>query len=275
MEPEPTQCDGSFARALEDLNGWFFPQFSVEVSRLRNLESSTIGSPSGALGQIPYNCALRYCCEYATNNGQRHLGALARALDCKAGDPIRARIRESRKLIVIDLGSGPGFSWLLFAGLVLQQTQPTTISVINVDHSNNMHRIARATRDIACSTYPNLQSIEFRFATTSEIIDTFTSDELSADSSILMVLNHLLHQSSQTKTPVPHFVSQAFANISRLAKRSGASNVYGISIEPARLKIGFGATGLINEVHKYRGVVVAEAEIPGDRAGKSVTTFRF
>ncbi|NDA80181.1 MAG: hypothetical protein EBX92_03440 [Actinobacteria bacterium] len=242
MEPEPTQCDGSFARVIEDLNAWFFPRFSAEVSRLKNLESSTIGSPSGALGQIPYNCALRYCCEYATNNGQRHLGALARALDCKAGDPIRARIRETRKL---------------------------------VDHSNNMHRIARATRDIACSTHPDLQSIEFRFATTSGIIDTFTSDELSADSSILLILNHLLHQSSQTKTPVPHFVSQAFDNISRLAERSGASNVYGISIEPARLKIGFGASGLINEVHKYRGAVVAEAEIPGDRAGKSVTTFRF
>jgi len=81
--------------------------------------------------------------------------------------------------------------------------------------------------------------------------------------------------SKDSKEAVPDFVSHALDNISQLAKRSGTDRIFGISIEPARLNIGFGKTGLINEIHRLQGSVIANAEIAGDRAGKSVTTFKF
>jgi hypothetical protein len=275
MEPEHGHVGGSYQRVSEQLNNWFMPLFSYELTQISKSKSASIGSPRGSLGQIPYNCALSDCCDYAVSNGQRHLGALARALDSSAVDPIRDQIHKNRKLILIDLGSGPGLSWLLFTELLLGQSHPAEMTVVNIDHSKNMHLIARRAKEIASSIHPELQSLDFRFATDSKFIDSFTSDELQSDTTILLILNHILHQSSETKEAVPNFVSHALDNISRLAKRSGTDKILGISIEPARLNIGFGKTGLIQEIHRHHGSVIANAEIAGDRAGKGVTTFSF
>jgi hypothetical protein len=275
MEPSQESFSGLYQRANDNLNKWFMPQFSEDLASTAKSPTASIGSVRGALGQIPYNCALRDCCDYALTNGQRHLGALARAMDSSAGDAIRDRIQHQQKLILIDLGSGPGLSWLLFAEAQLGQTRPFELAVVNIDHSPNMHVIARKVSDIATSSHPHMQDIDFRFTTDSKFIDSFASSELSTDTAIVLILNHILHQKSETKETVPNFVSQALEEISRLAKRSGTSNIVGISIEPANLNIGFGQRGLIHEIQKYQGSIIAEARISGDRAGKSVTAFRF
>jgi len=275
MEPEHGRVGGSYQRACEQLNKWFMPLFSDELTQIAKPKSASIGSPRGSLGQIPYNCALRDCCDYALSNGRRHLDALARALDSSVFASIDTRLIDSRNLVIIDLGSGPGLSWLLFAESVMKRTLKSTLTVVNVDHAPNMHRIAKRVKEISTSREPLLQSVDFRFTTDSKFVDSFSSDELQSDTSILLILNHILHQSSETKEAVPNFVSHALDNISRLAKRSGTDKIFGISIEPARLNIGFGKTGLIQEIHRHHGSVIANAEIAGDRAGKSVTTFSF
>jgi len=275
MEPLQETFNGLYQRAYDNLDEWFMPQFAKDLTSLAKTPTASIGSHRGALGQVPYNCSLRDCCDYALTNGKRHLGALARAMDSSACDSLRDRVQHTEKLIIIDLGSGPGLSWLLFAEVQFGQTQPVDMAVVNIDHAPNMHVIARKVTDMATSIRPSLQDIEFRFATDSKQVDLFASSELRADTSIVLILNHILHQKSETKEAVPSFVSQALAYISRLAKRSGTSSIIGISIEPANLNIGFGQRGLVHEIQKYEGSIIAEARISGDRAGKSVTAFKF
>jgi hypothetical protein len=275
MEPDPSHASKSYLQAKIELDAWFMPIFLSELSELEKSKSASIGSKRGPLGQIPYNCSLRDCCDYAFNNGRRHLDALARALDSSLFTSIDQRLINSQNLIIIDLGSGPGLSWLLFAESLMRRSRASTLTVVNVDHAPNMHRIAQRVKEISTSRGPFLQSVEFRFTTDSKFVDSFTSDELESDTSILLILNHILHQSSETKEAVPDFVNHALDNISRLAKRSGTEKIFGISIEPARLNIGFGKTGLIQEIDRHHGSVIASAVIAGDRAGKSVATFKF
>ena len=275
MEPNPSHASRSYLQAKLGLDVWFMPIFLSGLSELENSKSASIGSKRGPLGQVPYNCSLSDCCDYALSNGRRHLDALARALDSSVFASIDKRLIDSRNLVIIDLGSGPGLSWLLFAESLMKRSLTSTLTVVNVDHAPNMHRIAKRVREISTSIEPLFQSVDFRFTTDSKFVDSFTSDELQSDTCILLILNHILHQSSETKEAVPDFVSHALDNISRLAKRSGTNKILGISIEPARLNIGFGKTGLIQEIHRHHGSVIANAEIAGDRAGKSVTTFSF
>ena len=275
MEPSPSHASRSYHQAKLGLDVWFMPIFLSGLSELENSKSASIGSKRGALGQVPYNCSLSDCCDYALSNGRRHLDALARALDSSAFASIDIRLIDSRNLVIIDLGSGPGLSWLLFAESLMKRSLTSTLTVVNVDHAPNMHRIAKRVKEISTSREALLQSVDFRFTNDSKFVDSFTSDELQSDTCILLILNHILHQSSETKEAVPDFVSHALDNISRLAKRSGTDKIFGISIEPARLNIGFGKTGLIQEIHRHHGSVIANTEIAGDRAGKSVTTFSF
>ena len=275
MEPNPSHGSRSYHQAKLGLDVSFMPIFLSGLSELENSKSASIGSKRGPLGQVPYNCSLSDCCDYALNNGRRHLDALARALDSSVFTSIDKRLIDSRNLIIIDLGSGPGLSWLIFAESLMKRSLISTMTVVNVDHAPNMHRIAQRVKEISTSIEPLLQSIDFRFTTDSKFVDSFTSDELQSNTTILLILNHILHQSSETKEEVPDFVSHALDNISRLAKRSGTERTFGISIEPARLNIGFGKTGLIQEIHRLHGSVIASAEIAGDRAGQSVTTFSF
>ena len=275
MELNPSHASSSYYQIKTGLDDWFMPMFVSGLSELKSLKSAVIGSKRGPLGQVPYNCSLSDCCDYASSNGRRHLDALARALDSSVFAAIDKRLIDSRNLVIIDLGSGPGLSWLLFAESLLTRSVTSTMTVVNVDHAPNMHRIAQRVREISTSREPLFQSVDFRFTTDSKFVDSFTSDELQSNTSILLILNHILHQSSETKEAVPDFVSHALDNISQLAKRSGTDRIFGISIEPARLNIGFGKTGLINEIHRHQGSVIANAEIAGDRAGKSVTTFKF
>jgi len=275
MEHLPESISGLYQRANSRLGEWFIPRYSEVLTITSKSPKASIGFVRGALGQVPYNCSLRDCCDYALTNGQRHLGALARALDSSAGDALRDRVQHKQNLILIDLGSGPGLSWLLFAEAQFGQTNPIDMSVVNIDHSPNMHVIARKASDLATSIHPHLQDISFRFTRDIKFIDSFASSELSTDTVIVLILNHILHQKSETKEPVPVFVSQALEAISRLAKRSGSSEIVGISIEPANLNIGFGKRGLVQEIQKHQGSIIAEARISGDRAGKSVAAFKF
>lgn len=275
MELSPSHASRSYYQIKTGVDDWFMPMFVSGLSELKSLKSAIIGSKRGPLGQVPYNCSLSDCCDYALSNGRRHLDALARALDSSVFVAIDKRLIDSRNLVIIDLGSGPGLSWLLFAESLLKRSVTSTMTVVNVDHAPNMHRIAQRVKEISTSREPILQSVDFRFTTDSKFVDSFTSDELQSNTSILLILNHILHQSSETKEAVPDFVSHALDNISQLAKRSGTDRIFGISIEPARLNIGFGKTGLINEIQRLQGSVIANAEIAGDRAGKSVTTFKF
>ena len=90
------------------------PKLMNAVSELSSSANARVGSKRGAMGQVPFDCSLSDCCDYTQNNGRRHLSTLAKAMDSTAGKSIDEIIRSSSKLILLDLGSGPGLSWLLF-----------------------------------------------------------------------------------------------------------------------------------------------------------------
>jgi hypothetical protein len=275
MEPEQGLTNESFSAAFKAIEEWFFPAFNKDLSELAQSPTAPIGALRGPLGQIPYNCSLRDCCDYALDNGLRHLKTLANAMDSPASTLIRNDLYNTRDLIIIDLGSGPGLSWLLFSNLIMQSDSASSLTVINIDHAIQMHAIARKSQETACQLRPTLHSADFRFSTNSDYIDSISSDDLDSEVTIILILNHILHQRADTKENVPNFVSQALKVTSNLAARSGCDRVLGVSIEPFNLRSGFGQEGLKSVVRQLNGSAIANSKIPGDRAGKNVFTFKF
>lgn len=227
------------------------------------------------MGQLPFDCSLFDCCDYTQNNGRRHLASLARAMNSNAGRYIDEIIRGSSKLILIDLGSGPGLSWLLFYYALIEQQGVHELSIINVDHARHMHHIARTVRHIATLIHPEVDVLDFRFSKDTSLIDSFTTSELDLDTSVLIVINHVVNQTSKTNEPVPDFIKNALESASRLAQRADTTKIAGLSIEPRRIRGEFGQDGLISSLKPYGGELLAQSEIPGDRAGKSVVSFKF
>ena len=275
MEPEQGLINESFSSAFKAIEEWFFPAFRKDLSELAQSPTAPIGAQRGPLGQIPYNCSLRDCCDYALDNGLRHLKTLATAMDTPAATLMRDELYNHGDLIIIDLGSGPGLSWLLYSNRIMQSDSESSLTVMNIDHAIQMHTIARKSREIACQLRPLLHSADFRFSSNSDYIDSISSDDLDSEVTIFLILNHILHQRADTKENVPSFVSQALKVTSNLAARSGCDRVLGISIEPFNLRSGFGQEGLKGAVTQLNGSAIANSKIPGDRAGKNVFTFRF
>lgn len=251
------------------------PKLMSAVSELSSSANARVGSKRGAMGQVPFDCSLSDCCDYTQNNGRRHLSTLAKAMDSSAGKSIDAIIRSSSKLILLDLGSGPGLSWLLFYYALLSKQIISDISVVNIDHASQMHHIARTFKQITTSVHPETDSINFRFSKATSLIDSFTTSELDSDTSVLIILNHVVNQTSRTNESVPDFIYNALQSASHLARRAKTSKIVGLSIEPRHMRGAFGQDGLLSSLAPYGGAILAQSEIPGDRAGKSVISFRF
>ncbi len=257
------------------LEATLIPRLMSAVHDLASNANARVGSKRGAMGQVPFDCSLADCCDYTQNNGQRHLSALAKAMDSNAGKSIDEIIRSSSKLILVDLGSGPGLSWLLFYYALLQRQIISEISVINIDHASQMHHIARTFKHITTLEYPETDDINFRFSKETSLIDSFTTSELDSNTSVLIILNHVVNQTSRTNESVPDFIKNALESASRLAQRANTKKIVGVSIEPRRMRGAFGQDGLLSCLTPYGGVMLGQSEIPGDRAGKSVISFRF
>ena len=257
------------------LEATLIPRLMIEVHNLANAANARVGSKRGAMGQVPFDCSLADCCDYTQNNGRRHLSALGKAMDSTAGKSLDEIIRSSSKLILVDLGSGPGLSWLLFYYALLQRQIISEISVINIDHANQMHHIARTFKHITTLEHPETDDVNFRFSKETSLIDSFTTSELDSDTSVLIILNHVVNQTSRTNESVPDFIKNALESASRLAQRANTKKIVGVSIEPRRMRGAFGQDGLLSCLTPYGGVILGQSEIPGDRAGKSVISFRF
>ena len=267
----PTNYQTEHGRLEETL----IPKLMSAVSELSSSANARVGSKRGAMGQVPFDCSLSDCCDYTQNNGRRHLLALAKAMDSNAGKSIDEIIRSSSKLILVDLGSGPGLSWLLFYYALLQRQIISEISVINIDHASQMHHIARTFKHITTLEYPETDDISFRFSKETSLIDSFTTSELDSNTSVLIILNHVVNQTSRTIESVPDFIKNALESASRLAQRANTKKIVGVSIEPRGMRGAFGQDGLLSCLTPYGGVILGQSEIPGDRAGKSVISFRF
>ena len=257
------------------LEATLIPRLMLAVHSLANAANARVGSKRGVMGQVPFDCSLADCCDYTQHNGRRHLSALAKAMDSNAGKSIDEIIRSSSKLILVDLGSGPGLSWLLFYYALLQRQIISEISVINIDHASQMHHIARTFKHITTLEYPETDDINFRFSKETSLIDSFTTSELDSNTSVLIILNHVVNQTSRTNESVPDFIKNALESASRLAQRANTKKIVGVSIEPRRMRGAFGQDGLLSCLTPYGGVILGQSEIPGDRAGKSVISFRF
>lgn len=266
-----TDYEAEYARLEVNL----IPMMMRAVSDLAGASNSLVGSKRGAMGQVPYDCSLADCCDYTQNNGRRHLLTLARAMNSNAGQAVDDLVCSSSKLILIDLGSGPGMSWLLFSHALLHRQLISELSVINIDHASQMHRIARKLKDITTSVNPETNAINFRFSKETSLIDSFTTSELDSDTSILIILNHVVNQTSRTNESVPDFIRNALVSASRLGQRAKTAKIVGLSIEPRRFRGAYGQDGLLSSLTPYGGAQLAQSEIPGDRAGKNVISFRF
>ena len=272
----PTNIPHTYYQAEHGrLEATLIPRLMTTVQNLANTANARVGSKRGAMGQVPFDCSLADCCDYTQNNGRRHLSALAKAMDSSAGNSIDGIIRSSSKLILIDLGSGPGLSWLLFYYALLSKQIVSEISVVNIDHASQMHLIARTFKQITTLEHPETDDVNFRFSKETSLIDSFTTSELDSDTSVLIILNHVVNQTSRTNETVPDFISNALQSASRLAKRANTSKIVGLSIEPRLMRGAFGQDGLLASLTPYGGAILAQSEIPGDRAGKSVISFRF
>lgn len=251
------------------------PALMSAVRNLANSPNAQVGSKRGLMGQLPFDCSLFECCDYTQNNGRRHLASLARAMSSNAGHRIDENIRNCSKLILIDLGSGPGLSWLLFYYALFETQNIAELSVINIDHASQMHHVARAIKNITVLEHPEADALNFRFSKETSLIDSFTTSELDSGTSVLIVLNHVVNQTSKTDEPIPDFIRSALESVSRLAQRADTKKIFGLSIEPRHMYGEFGQEGLLSSLKPYAGVSLARSEIPGDRAGKSIVSFRF
>jgi hypothetical protein len=151
-----------------------------------------------------------------------------------------------------------------------------SLTVINVDHAKNMHRVARAIED-NLSNFLGKNGVEFerRQIVQPSAINGFTSSELEDEPAVFLVLNHLLHQNQSTHLPVPDFVTTALRACREISRSAGSGPVTGISLEPWGLRTGFGQAGLNTEVETLGGSTTTAVRVAGDNAGKSVVGFGF
>lgn len=244
------------------------------MQRLSRTPGATVGEPKGSMGQIPARARLSDCCEYTERNGLDHLGSFARAMDTPSMSDVVSRIYSTKRLVIIDLGSGASLTWILMALVAKHIGLTKEILVVNVDHAANMHRVSLALEEelsellrVMAPRYERRQFIA------PDGIDGFTSSELEGPTSVFIVLNHLLHQNMSSHLPVPDFVSTAISAGSRVAKSASNPLLNGVSLEPWNLNINFGQVGLSQLVQLRGGSVTEPTRVPGSRVGKSVIGF--
>lgn len=244
------------------------------LTSLEKLPGANVGDRAGQMGQVSSNIRLVDCCSYARRNGRNHLESFARAMDHDSSRHLVDTCLGSRQVILVDLGSGASLTWILFSLTAKSFGNVKNVSVVNVDHAPNMHRIARKLES-EMDVFLEQHAVEFdrRQASRPEGINSFTTGELKQSPVIFLVLNHLLHQNHSTNLEVPDFVSQALSSCVQIARNARDARLVGISLEPWGLHSGFGQAGLTRYVQGLNGNVSEPFKVAGDRAGKSVVTF--
>ena len=246
------------------------------LDRLETAPGSRVGPPMGNLGQVPANVRLSDCCAYTRRNGLNHLGSFARAMDTPAMRDIVSDMLSHQRVIFVDLGSGASLTWILTALVAATCGETKSLTVVNVDHAKNMHRVAREIEnDLSSFLDANAVECDRRQMIQPSAINGFTSSELEDKPAVFLVLNHLLHQNQSTHLPVPEFVTAALRACREISQSAGSAEVTGISLEPWGLRSGFGQAGLDAEVQSLGGRTTPPVQVAGDNAGKSVVGFRF
>ena len=247
---------------------------SDTLTHLSQTPGATVGAPRGQMGQVPARVRLSDCCDYAQQNGLDHLGSFARAMDAASMAETVHQIFSTRRLLIIDLGSGASLTWILMSLVAKHLGKTQEVIVVNVDHAINMHKVSLALEegftqflDDFAPSYKRRQIIK------PEAINGYTQSELDEGTSVFLVLNHLLHQNLTTHLPIPEFMDIAMNSSLRVAQTAGNTNLYGVSLEPWGLRMGFGQAGLSQYVHSKGGSVTDPCRITGNRAGKSVIGF--
>jgi hypothetical protein len=253
--------------------------FSVVRSTLDRLEDSPgsrVGPAMGNLGQVPSNVRLSDCCAYTRRNGLNHLGSFSRAMDIPDTQEFVSTMLSRKRVIFVDLGSGASLTWILTSLVAAQFGQMKLMTVVNVDHSKNMNRVAR---EIATDLSPMFDKTGISFDRRQVIepaaINGYTSSELEDKPPVFLVLNHLLHQNHSTNLPVPEFVTTALRACRDIVRSSGGGSVLGVSLEPWGLRTGFGQQGLNREIQSMGGSTSVPVRVAGDNAGKSVVAFKY
>jgi hypothetical protein len=228
------------------------------------------------MGQIPQDCRLSDCCSYAMDNGIRHLDSLARALDATSSGPFTTGLLDAKSALVVDLGSGAGLSWFLLFRAGVESGRLTSLTVANVDHARNMHRVAmELSPELERLLQPHSGSVLFHHFINPAGLLGLLRETSPQPNQIFVILNHLLHQNQSSLVPVPQVVVSALDACLKLADRFGVPNVRGISIEPWGLDLGYGQRGLIGRVRTLGGSTFEPVRIAGDKAGKSVLAFSY
>lgn len=246
------------------------------LDRLEAAPGSRVGPPMGNLGQVPANVRLSDCCAYTRRNGLNHLGSFARAMDVSIVADIVSSMLSHQRIIFVDLGSGASLTWILTSLVAARTGKAKNLTVVNVDHAKNMHRVAREI-EADLTTFLLTDSVQYdrRQLIQPSAINGFTSSELEDKPVVFLVLNHLLHQNQSTHLPVPEFVTTALRACREIAQSARSGPVTGISLEPWGLRSGFGQAGLGAEIESLGGRTSIPVKVAGDNAGKSVVGFSF
>lgn len=264
----------SFQSLLSLHTEFINPTVINALTELSMIPGANVGEQKGTLGQIPAHCRLSDCCSYAQRNGLNHLDSFARAMDTSSLSDAVNSIFNTKHLIIVDLGSGASLTWVLLALFAGNVGITEHISVVNVDHAMNMHRISRHLEE---QLRPVLENFDFSYdrrqMTRPEGIDGFASSELENDPSVFIVLNHLLHQNTSTSLLVPEFVQIALDACQRISVAIPMGKTYGISLEPWGLSSGFGQRGLNQVITELGGSALPAERVAGDKNGKSIVGF--
>ena len=117
---------------------------SDTLTHLSQTPGATVGAPRGQMGQVPARVRLSDCCDYAQQNGLDHLGSFARAMDAASMAETVHQIFSTRRLLIIDLGSGASLTWILMSLVAKHLGKTQEVIVVNVDHAINMHKVSLA-----------------------------------------------------------------------------------------------------------------------------------
>ncbi len=276
MEANYSNIGQGFEQILALHQDWLFTAIRRILDRIESSPGSRVGPPMGNLGQVPANVRLSDCCAYTRRNGLNHLGSFARAMDTPAMRDIVLAMLSHQRVIFVDLGSGASLTWILTALVAATCGETKSLTVVNVDHAKNMHRVAREIEnDLSSFLDANAVACDRRQVIQPSAINGFTSSELEDKPAVFLVLNHLLHQNQSTHLPVPEFVTAALEACRAIARSAGGAEVGGISLEPWGLSSGFGQRGLAAEVALLGGTTTTPVKVAGDSAGKSVVGFSF
>lgn len=276
MEPNYLNTSKAFESTLTQNQDRLYSIIRSTLDRLEASPGSRVGPAMGSLGQVPSNVRLSDCCAYTRRNGLNHLSSFSRAMDVSASQEIVSTMLSQKRVIFVDLGSGASLTWILTALVAASFGKTADMTVINVDHAKNMHRVAREIeRDLSPLLDERGISFERRQVIQPEAINGFTSSELEDKPAVFLVLNHLLHQNHSTHLPVPDFVTIALQSCREIVRSIGAGSVLGVSLEPWGLRTGFGQQGLDREIQSMGGTTSAPVRVAGDNAGKSVVAFKY